>query len=535
MVTRSRPLHALIALCTLGAVLPVSVPARALAQTAAMLPPIAVSDPPDKPAFPIPVSSVQPEPARDLDQRVRDLEETLRQFREQSPNGSNGSMPTSQGENPSDLGSRGRNPPIPLESGSEESRGAGTSTSGPAGWDNGFFLSSKDGVYTLRITGQIQADLRDFLNDRDQTDISSFLVRRARLGIEATVFQYFEFRLLPDFGQSTPGVTYTPTIQDAYINVHYLDAIQFAAGKLKEPVSYEQLIQDRFVPTVERSLIDQLVPARDVGFMVHGYNLLGNKLDYALGVFNGEINGNADTNGFKDIAWRVAVRPLNFEELPAAVHLIQVGISGTTGVEIEPMNPAVLRTPLTVPFLTFNSGVLADGLRNRWSPELSYFYESLGFAAQLYYETQQMSPSAALSAKTIVTVPFNGYYVMATYLLTGEKRTEYSRAVVPLRPFEPWRPFVSPGAWELVLRYSRLDVGRDVFAPGPAQLADPTKNADRASELTVGYNWYLNAWVRMQFNWETAWFATPVPLGGNTPQGRMRMQDTIVARLQVIF
>lgn len=359
-------------------------------------------------------------------------------------------------------------PPVPRETGSDQVGGpppaqglplssgtllqwtpSGTEASAGqfAGWANGFFVRSADNAFVLRITGQIQADLRDFGNDHDQTDISTFLIRRARLGIDATVFQYYEFRLLPDFGQNLPGTPYAPVIQDAYINVHYLDEFQVAAGKLKEPVSYEELVQDRFVPTVERSLIDQLVPARDIGFLIHGYNLLDNKLDYAFGVFNGGINTTIDTNGFKDLAWRVAVRPLNFEELPPYLHLLQIGVSGTTGIEIEPMNPSVLRTPLSVPFLTFNSTVMADGLRNRWSPELSYFYGGLGVAAQLYYETQQMTPSAALANKTIVTVPFDGYYVMGTYLLTGETRTEYSKAVVPLQPFDPTHPFVSPGAW----------------------------------------------------------------------------------------
>src|SRR5205085_12366547 len=65
--------------------------------------------------------------------------------------------------------------------------------------------------------------------------------------------------LLPDFGLGQARV------QDAYLNVHYWDAFQVEAGKFKQPFSYEQLIQDRFVPTLERSLIDQLVPQRDVG------------------------------------------------------------------------------------------------------------------------------------------------------------------------------------------------------------------------------------------------------------------------------
>src|SRR5205085_11128174 len=166
------------------------------------------------------------------------------------------------------------------------------------------------------------------------------------LGVEANMFGAYEFRLLPDFSNAqAPNVAAQTRVLDAYINIHYWDCFQIEAGKLKQPVSYEELIQDRFVPTVERSLIDQLVPARDVGFMLHGQKLLGNTLDYAIGVFNGGVNGDQDTNGHKDLAWRVAARPFNQEGLPGALHLVQIGISGTTGVEQEPISPLILPMP----------------------------------------------------------------------------------------------------------------------------------------------------------------------------------------------
>lgn len=480
-----------------------------------------------------PLTSVPPQstlagvPDTHLEQRVRDLEATIRQLQ---GNGNPGKI-TQAGHFQEAPAAGAQAPPrqaIPLETGPAvgtypDTKKAERTT---AGWDNGFILRSADGAHQLRITGQIQADLRDFLRHDDLTDITGFLVRRARLGIEATVYKYFEFRLLPDFGQGKPA------IQDAYINVHYLDAFQLAAGKLKEPVSYEQLIQDRFVPTVERSIIDQLVPARDVGVLLHGQKLLGDKLDFAVGVFNGGINGDQDTNGHRDIAYRLAVRPLNFEALPESLHLVQIGISGSTGVENEPISPAILRTPATVPYFQFNSTVRAEGLRNRWTPELSYFYGGFGLAAQYYREDQSMLP--VFGAKTAVNVPFEGYYFMTTYLLTGESRTTYSAPVVPLRPFEPLHPLANPGAWELVARYARLDVGSVVFAPGAARLAEPTKYARDASELTLGFNWYLNAWVRMQFNYEHARFSTPVQLAPGSA-GRLNGQDTILARMQVIF
>src|SRR5207237_3447919 len=185
-------------------------------------------------------------------------------------------------------------------------------------------VQSEDENFILRLTGQLQADFRGYVDNRDTTDITTFLVRRARLGIEATMLKYYEFRLLPDFAPT--GAQGISRVQDAYMNVHSWDCFQIEAGKFKQPFSYEQLIQDRFVPTMERSLIDQLVPARDEGVMIHGQKLLEDKLDYAVAVSNGAINGDFDTNKQKDLAGRLAIRPLNFPGWWPVLRGLQLGI-----------------------------------------------------------------------------------------------------------------------------------------------------------------------------------------------------------------
>ena len=106
------------------------------------------------------------------------------------------------------------------------------------------------------------------------------------------MLNYYEFRLLPDFA----GSTISKSITDAYLNIHYWDEFQFEAGKFKQPFSYEQLIQDRFVPTMERSMMDQLVPQRDEGFMVHGHKLFDDRFDYAVAVSNGDVNDSTIDN-----------------------------------------------------------------------------------------------------------------------------------------------------------------------------------------------------------------------------------------------
>ena len=110
-------------------------------------------------------------------------------------------------------------------------------------------------------------------------------------------------------------------------------------------------------------------------------------------------------------------------------------------------------------------------------------------------------------------MPFSGYYVLATYLLTGEERHEYTQQIAPLRPFGIASPFAAPGAWEAVCRVSRLDVGSEIFTD---KLVNPALYSSGATESTLGFNWYWNKWVRTQFNWEHARFDDPVALGTGT-------------------
>jgi phosphate-selective porin OprO/OprP len=476
----------------------------------------------------------------DLEQRVRELEETIGRMQadahrtSSAPQPAAAVLPPSAPQAPASTGVPGAAAPdgaangMSLGSDQPDKEAHGSAWPLLAGWDDGFYIKSRDNNFVLRITGQIQTDYRAFQDESDRTDIDTFLLRRARFGLEATLAQYYEFRFLPDFGQGMA------VVQDCYMNIHYWDEFQFEVGKFKQPFSYEQLIQDRFVPTVERSMMDQIVPARDEGIMIHGQNLWDKRFDYAVSISNGEINGNSDTNDQKDFVGRVALRPFAPSDL-LALRWLQVGVSGSYGIEDEPVSPSTLKTPATVPWFTYLPTVRASGLRSRVSPEVSYFYRSLGLAAQYIRMEQELRPAAVPPAyKILENVPTEGFYVMATYLLTGEERTTYSAPVKPLHPFDPCHPCACAGAWELVARLDRLEVANEVFQPGLGRLADPTKSSAGATETTLGFNWYLNEWVRMQFNWEHAWFDNPVALGV-PPNPLLKSQDSFLTRFQIIF
>jgi len=108
-----------------------------------------------------------------------------------------------------------------------------------------------------------------------------------------------------------------------------------------------------------------------------------------------------------------------------------------------------------------------------------------------------------------------GAYVSASWMLTGEE-SGYNKAVgVPDRVI-PTREFSMKqntwGAWQLGLRYSYLDLTSGIADGG------------RASEASVGLNWWWNRYLRWQLNYNYA-----VVDGGPTPghlqviQGRVQL------------
>ena len=83
-----------------------------------------------------------------------------------------------------------------------------------------------------------------------------------------------------------------------------------------------------------------------------------------------------------------------------------------------------------------------------------------------------------------------GYYVQASYVLTGESRS-YDTASGVFKGVSPGTKVLDNGglgAWEATLRWSNLDY-------------TDLNGGDEAESWTVGLNWYLNKNVRALFNY----------------------------------
>ena len=349
----------------------------------------------------------------------------------------------------------------------------------------GFFLTSPDGNFIFRARGYIQADGRFFF-DQSPSAIDTFVIRRARPIFEGTVYKYFDFRIMPDFGG---GVT---VLQDAYLDAKFHKAFKVRFGKAKEPFGLERLQSATDLIFIERSLATNLVPNRDLGIYVFG-DVMADRVNYAAGVFNGVVDGGSndiDTGtDSKDFAGRIFIRPFK----PLGVG-IAVSTGNQEGSLIAPALPNY-RTSGQVTFFRYRIGTTADlttianGSRVRYSPQATFYSGPFGLLAEYVSSSQEV-----LRGADHADIRNDAWNLTAHYVLTGEPAGY--KGVVPDKVFD--LDANTYGAWEVAFRYSRLNIDEDAFPI----FADPLTAASQAENWAVGLNWYLNKNVKFSFSYD---------------------------------
>lgn len=388
-----------------------------------------------------------------------------------------------------------------------------------AGQD-GFFLRSADGNFQLRVRGYLQADGRFLADDQKRLGTDTLLLRRVRAIFEGTVYKYFDYRIMPDFGQGTT------TLFDAYLNARLWPEAQLQIGKYKPPVGLERLQSATDLLFVERGLPTNLVPNRDVGAELHG-DLLDGAASYAVGVFNGVLdlgNGDLDNNDGKDFAGRLFALPFknsSFEPLQG----LGIGLAGTYGRQTGTVgvpNLSSYRTQEQLTFFRYRSDgtpagtTIAEGEHSRWSPQGYYYLGPFGLLGEYVQVSQGVK-----RGKTSATLNNDAWQVELSYVLTGENASY--RSVSPAQPFDLARG--TWGAFQIAARYGELHVDKDAFPV----FADPTKSARVDESWGIGLNWYLNRNVRFMLNYEQTDFT------GGDVKGDRPKEHAILTRFQISY
>lgn len=355
-------------------------------------------------------------------------------------------------------------------------------------WKDGINIQSADGkTFKGKIGGRIQWDMAAYSQDDDVQvlvgDIPAAAeFRRVRLSTEgeyATSLPAF-YKLELDFAGSEVA------FKDVYLGVKkipYVGSIQ--AGHFKEPIGLEVLTSSRFITFMERALpMEAFAPERNTGIMLSNH-AFDERMTWALGGFT---DVGDDAGGTLDSDFRVSARITGlpwYDKESKGAKLLHLGVSGSI---INPQDDMVRfrsrpESHLAPRFV--DTGAFASDEAYLFGGEAALILGPFSLQGEYLHTCVDVTGGDEAS--------FDGFYVFGSWFLTGEHR-EYKRSSAAFDRVRPKKNFGlgaggRPGAWELALRYSHLDLNDEGIKGG------------QLSDVTAGVNWYLNPNLKLMFNY----------------------------------
>ena len=327
-----------------------------------------------------------------------------------------------------------------------------------AGFDEGFYIESADGLYSLRFRGwvQVRYTYSDFDSGRDKSDESSFSTPQVRVDFLGHVYDpNLTYRIFADFDDdSDDGKT---ALQDAWVqwfnpNHHY----GIRAGQYIVPYGRQQM-----TPAADLQLMDRaessvfFTPFRDVGVMFFGDAAEG-KFQYWAGVYNGE--GEDLENNDNDHLWAARIQANPFG--PYGLYEGDVNYSDELALSFG-ANYAYLGLGDDDSEEIF--GTATDGDQHRFAFDAAMRLMGLSLTGEYY--TMRSDDDGGGSAD-LRTVDDHGYFVQSGY-------------------------FLLPNQLEVAARYSWRNSDNDNLG------AD-----DDTEEIGLGLNYYFNKHNhKLQLDW----------------------------------
>lgn len=389
-------------------------------------------------------------------------------------------------------------------------------------WKGAPELSSKDGNFKMKVRGRIQTDYNAINQDRAITgspSVSALELRRARLGVQGTVWGDVNYILEADFANDSVSM------KDAYFKYtgwgkHF--AVQI--GNFKTFNSLEHLTSSNYIEFLERaSFVEAFGLDRQLGI---GALLSDKHYTVSAGLF-GPTTGNEET-WFRDVktgSARATFAPINEDG-----HVLHFGGSWRyrAGATENRSNVAVANDQ----FFRYRARGADLHLANRfiatpqifdrdtfWGLEAAYVHGPWSIQGEYTQLHGDVSPLFNGPDST-----YRGWYVEGSWFLTSETRPYKNGAFDRVKVLNPVFEG-GHGAWQLAARYDVLNLGDN------ATLIPTCTMCGEQKTWQLGVNWYLNDNARLMFNYNQS------DIGGGNIAGSNRNDGATIkgfgARAQV--
>ncbi len=344
---------------------------------------------------------------------------------------------------------------------------------------------------------------RENTGARDLSDGAYF--RRARIGVDGYFMRDFGFKFLAEFGGAgTEGPT---RINDAWINYGGLAPFLFQVGAFAPPANLDDGTTPEDLVFLERSSAAEL--SRTLGGadgrIGAGVRWLGPRWFASTTLTTRTVNDAEVFDSALNVVSRAAVLALTSPD-----YNLHVGASGTwafspadQGQGTSPRYPVRFRDRPEIRVDStrlIDTGSIDADSASAIGAELAGNWRNLYLQAENFWFAIDRRPTTA--ALQPPNPHFGGYYVQGSWVITGEPR-RYNMNTASYQSPRPLSPVALPygfGAWEVAARFSHMNLN---FREGSADTAASGVGVRGGEQniWTVGVNWYLNANMKLMFDW----------------------------------
>ena len=340
----------------------------------------------------------------------------------------------------------------------------------------------------IDLRARVQLDARGADSPGNDSDEPETDFARRRIAVEGEIRGLVAFELDRELEGENAW-------RDVYANYKQFDFVQVQGGKFKLPFSLDENTSPTNLDFVYRSLAARLLaPGRDRGVMVHG-RVLDRMVRYELGVFDHDGRNARSRNpervyGEQALAGRVLVQP--FRSSKSILTDLQVGAAFTSSD--LPEGTRSLRGTTTFEETFFDPDLWVLGRRERTGFEFRWRPGPFSFKSE-YMRVTTDRRGQSVENSDLSALLATGWYVSGTWAITGESKADGLN--------KPRRPFMRGGfgAVEVAARIEdvKFTSAANDGVPSLSLRADlVAASSDRVT--TIGANWYLNQWIKIQLN-----------------------------------
>lgn len=348
-------------------------------------------------------------------------------------------------------------------------------------YQDGLRFTTADKAYNVQFGGRLQmdsiyADADDAVEARTGEIGHESGIRRALIKGMGTIHSNLDYLIL--FNLANDEVV--PL--DNFLQLRGIPVVQrIRAGHFREPMGLDAIASSRDILFMERApVVLALAPFYNVGAGII-QNRLDNRLYACAAVFQEtDTQARSTGNDGYHATGRLTGLPWVSEDAKRFVHVGASASYQSQGTDTTRYGgkPGSFFLPTFVDTKSISNcehavlvGTEMAAVFGRALIQAEYLQSDLAYA-----------DTSAL---------FGGWYAQAAWFLTSDthpfdrQNALFSR----LRPAHPFTNGSGPGAWEVVARYSELD------------LNDGPVHGGEIANTTAGMNWYLDANTRLAFNY----------------------------------